>query len=130
MNTAKGTLKHNNWKEEAYFEARPQRATTVTTDVVFDGSFEGTAKTTWLMHYTDDKHAHYAGHVLFEGSADGQRGSFALYEVGAYKNGVADSHWQVLEGSGTGAFKGMKGKGGYRADQDNTVRYDLKYELP
>ncbi|RYG96852.1 MAG: DUF3224 family protein, partial [Alphaproteobacteria bacterium] len=49
--------------------------------------------------------------------------------VGTWKNGVADSRWEIVENSGTGELKGLSGTGQYAAEHDKTVHYELSYEL-
>jgi hypothetical protein len=59
----------------------------------------------------------------------GKKGTFVLYEVGAWENGVASSAWTIVKGSGTGALEGISGKGKYAAEHDKSVHYELEYEL-
>jgi hypothetical protein len=130
MQTAKGTIKHQNWNEKPYHEAPPQKSTMADIKCVFDGDLVAEAQTNFLMQYPDEKNAHYSGYLLVDGALDGKRGTFIIYEVGGWANGVASSRWEIVEGSGTGALKRIVGTGKYAAEHDKTVHYELSYELP
>lgn len=130
MTKATGTIKHNDWDEKPYHEAHGQKSTKATINCVFDGDLTGTARTDFLMQYPTDRTAHYCGYLLVEGALAGREGSFMVYEVGTWANGVASSTWQIVEDSGTGALKGIVGTGSYAAEHDKTVRYSLDYQLP
>jgi hypothetical protein len=129
MTKAKGTIKHNDWDEKPYHEANGQKSTKATINCVFDGDLTATARTDFLMQYPTDKSAHYCGYLLVEGELAGKAGTFMIYELGTWENGVASSHWQILDGSGTGALKGISGQGSYAAEHDKTVHYEIDYQL-
>ena len=95
----------------------------------FRGDLEAQAQTNFLMQYPDEANAHYAGYLLVDGKLDGKAGTFIIYEVGAWENGVASSRWEIVKGSGTGALKGISGTGKYAAEHDKTVHYEIEYEL-
>jgi hypothetical protein len=129
MKTAKGTLTHPKWDEKPYHEAAPQKSTTAIVDVVFDGDLVGKGNSRALMQYTDEATCHYSGYVIVDGKLDGKAGTFILYEVGVYADATAKSTWEIVKDSGTGALKGISGKGSYSAQHEGTVHYELKYEL-
>ena len=130
MATAKGTIKHDNWDEKTYYEARPLKGTVAHIDAVFDGDIKGEAKTVYSMSYgEDDKTAHYAGHLLFKGSVGGRQGTFVIFEQGSWGNDVASSDWTIVEGSGTGELKTISGTGRYAAQHDKSVHYSLDYDF-
>jgi hypothetical protein len=129
MPTAKGTIKHNNWDEKPYHEAPPQKSSMAVIDAVFEGDLEGRAVTRYLMQYPDEANCHYSGYLAVTGTLDGKSGGFILFELGTWTDGVARSDWQIVENSGTGALKGITGKGSYSAQHDKTVHYELSYQL-
>lgn len=130
MSKAKGTILHNNWDEKPYHEAPPQKSTKASIDVVFDGDLVANAKTDFLMQYPSDTLCHYSGYLLVDGSLAGKKGTFIIYEVGTWENGVATSRWEIVKGSGTGQLAGISGTGSYAAEHDKTVHYELEYTLP
>jgi hypothetical protein len=130
MTTARGTIRHDNWDENPFHELADQKATKADIACVFDGDLEATAKTAFLMHYPDDKSAHYTGYLWVDGTLAGKKGTFVLFETGGWADGVARSNWEIVPRSGTGDLKGISGTGSYAAEHDKTVRYTLDYELP
>ena len=129
MKTAKGTLLHNNWDEKPYHQAPPQKSTEARIDAVFSGDLEGSAKTRFLMQYPTDSTCHYAGYMLVDGVLDGKAGTFVIYEVGDWADGIASSRWEIVKTSGTGALTGIVGTGKYAAAHDKSVHYEISYEL-
>lgn len=129
MKTAKGTILHNNWDEKPYHEAAPQKSSEAKIDIVMHGDIEAAGPCRYLMQYPTADTCHYAGYLVLTGTLDGKSGSFIVYELGDWTNGVAASKWQIVEGSGTGALTGLKGTGHYAAEHDKTVHYELSYEL-
>ena len=129
MKTAKGVIHHNNWDEKPYHEASPQKSTMAIIDVVFEGDLDAKAVTRYLMQYPDDANCHYSGYLAVTGTLDGKAGGFIIFELGTWTDGVARSDWQIVANSGTGALKGITGKGSYSAQHDKTVHYELSYQL-
>jgi hypothetical protein len=129
MSIAKGTILHNNWDEKPYHEASPQKSTEAKIDCVLAGDIEAGAVTRYLLQYPSEANCHYCGYLLVEGSVGGRQGSFMIYEVGDWANGIATSKWQIVPGSGTGGLAGISGAGGYAAQHDKTVHYELDYAL-
>ena len=129
MNTAKGTILHNNWDEKPYHEAAPLKSTEAKIDIVMHGEIEATGPGRYLMQYPTAETCHYAGYLVMDGTLDGKSGQFIIYEVGDWTNGIAASKWQIVEGSGTGELRGITGQGSYSAQHDKTVHYELSYEI-
>jgi hypothetical protein len=129
MQTAKGTIQHNNWDEKPYHEAATQKSTTAIVDIVFDGDLTGTGLSRALMQYPDAETCHYAGYILVTGTLAGKSGGFILCELGTWADGVARSSWQIVDKSGTGELAGISGTGSYAATHDKTVHYELSYSL-
>ena len=129
MKTAKGTILHNNWDEKPYYEQSPLKATEAKIDCVLSGDLAATAVTRFLMQYPTAETCHYSGYLIVDGTLDGKKGRFILFELGDWTNGVAASKWQIVEGSGTDELQGLKGHGHYAAEHDKTVHYELTYEL-
>lgn len=130
MLTATGTIKHENWDEKPYHEAPPQKSTTADIKCLFAGDLVAEAQTRYLLQYPDEANAHYAGYLLVDGTLAGRQGTFMIYEVGSWGNGIAASNWEIVRNSGTGALKGITGTGSYAAEHDKTVHYQLSYDLP
>ena len=129
MQTAKGTIEHNNWKEDPYYEQPPLKSTEARIDCLLHGDIEATALTRYLLQYPTAETCHYSGYLVVDGKIGGRSGRFIIYEIGDWTKGLAASRWQILEGSGTDELRGLKGAGKYEAQHDKTVHYELSYEL-
>jgi hypothetical protein len=129
MKIAKGTILHNNWDEKPYHEAAPLKSTEAKIDIVMHGEIEAAGPGRYLMQYPTAETCHYSGYLVMAGTLGGKSGQFIIYEVGDWTNGIAASKWQIVEGSGTGELKGIRGQGSYSAQHDKTVHYELSYEL-
>ena len=129
MKTAKGTILHNNWVEEPYHEVEGLKSTEAKIDIVMHGDIEATGPSRSLMQYPTPETCHYAGYSVLTGTLEGKSGSFIIYEAGTWANGVASSRWEIVQNSGTGELKGLRGTGSYAAEHDKTVHYELNWEL-
>ncbi len=99
------------------------------------GDIECKASVEYLMFYklfdAKDPHkssAEYIGLMNLTGKINGKTGSFALEDHGTFTAGAAISKLSILEGSGTGELKGIKGTALYRADQKGSS-FELNYDL-
>jgi len=129
MKTAKGTILHNNWDEKPYHEADGLKSSEAKIDIVMHGDVETAGPGRYLMQYPTAETCHYSGYLVLAGTLEGKSGSFIIYEVGDWTNGVAASKWQIVEGSGKGELAGITGSGSYAAEHDKTVHYELNYTL-
>lgn len=129
MKTAKGTILHNNWDEKPYHEAAGLKSSEAKIAIVMHGDIEAAGPGRYLMQYPTADTCHYAGYLTLTGTLGGKSGTFIIYEVGDWTNGVAASKWQVVEGSGKDGLTGLKGHGSYAAEHDKSVHYELAFEL-
>jgi Protein of unknown function (DUF3224) len=128
--TANGTMEIASWDEQPYVElddGRKLTTTTVTQKLAGDLAGEGSA--TWLAAYRADGTADYVGYQRIVGTLDGAEGSIVLRITGGYDGEVARSDWEVVDGTGTGAFEQMRGTGVMEATRSGTPSYTLDYEL-
>ena len=91
-------------------------------DFKIEGDFEGKAHANWLMFYTnfnskqkEQTKASYVGIMNVDGTIDGKAGTFALEDDGKYEGGLASATLKIIEGSGTGKLKGIKGRGTFKS---------------
>jgi hypothetical protein len=66
--------------------------------------------------------------MRIEGTISGKSGSFALEDQGTFAAGVAKSSLRIIEGSGTGDFKRIKGSAKYEASHTG-ASFELDYSL-
>lgn len=108
----------NNWQENFVFEkkiAHARASYTMTGELV--GSVEVDYSIYYLHYNEEDIHAstsRFEGFAVFNGEMNGKKGSFAYYDCGSFINNQYQAAIEILEGTGTGDFKGIKGKGTYQ----------------
>jgi len=93
-----------------------------------DGDIAGDFVVAGTMFYsvydTVDAHnsvADYRSFMKFDGSINGQTGSFVLSDSGHYENFLPNSKLEIVAGSGTGDFSGAAGGGKYYAEGSEMI---------
>jgi hypothetical protein len=127
---ASGTFTIKGWDEQPYaeHEAAP-KLTSARVTSAYGGDLEGEGTSGLLMLYDRDD-ATYAGYERVVGSLGGRSGSFVLRLAGGFEAGAARTTWTVAEGTGTGELAGLRGEGGYVAEQGAAeVPYELRWSL-
>jgi Protein of unknown function (DUF3224) len=128
--TATGTFTIKAWDEQPYAEAEgAPKLTHARVTTAYTGELDGEGSHGLLMVY-DQADATYTGYERFTGSLGGRSGSFVLRLEGGFKDGAARTTWTVVEGTGTGDLAGLRGEGGYVANQgEPEVAYELRWRL-
>jgi len=133
---AKATYKVEKWSEETWQTISPEvKMTKASVEFKLEGEIVGKAVVEYLMYYpyfdAKDPHkssAEYIGLMHIDGKLNGKSGSFAVDDSGIFEVGTAYSTLRILEGSGTGELKGIKGNGKYRANQEGN-HFEVDYEF-
>ena len=73
--------------------------------------------------------AEYVGLMRFNGAVGGKSGSFVMQDTGSFEQGTASSALRIVEHSGTGELKGIKGKGTRRTRRGFGLRWSTLCEL-
>lgn len=127
---AEGTLEITNWDEQPFHEIDDTRKLTTTNATqVLHGDIEGEGVARWLSVYRADGTADYLGFQRIDGTIGEAAGSIVLRMTGGYDGTVANSEWEVVEGTGTGALEGLTGSGASEATPEGTPTYTLDYDL-
>jgi hypothetical protein len=127
---AEGTLEITSWDEQPFHRIDGDRKLTTTkVTQAIHGDIEGEGAADWLAVYRADGTAEYLGFQRIEGRVGDAEGSVVLRMTGGYDGTVARSEWQVVDGSGTGAFDGLRGSGVSEATSEGTPTYTLDYDL-
>ncbi len=128
---ANGTFKVTGWDENTYQELDgKEKLTKASMAFGYAGDLEGTGKSETVMFYREDGTAAYTGLEHFVGQIGDRSGSFVLRSDGAFDGGAATTTWQVVDGSGSGELRGLRGTGKSVAksgqmDGTFTLDYDL-----
>lgn len=134
---AKASYEVKKWDEETYQQLSPEmKMTRASVEYAMRGEIACLANVQYLMFYKKfdpaDRHnasAVYVGLMKMDGKVSGKSGSFALEDRGTYEGGLAKSSLKIIEGSGTGQLKGIKGTAAYHASKTG-FNFELDFSLP
>ena len=127
---AEGTLEIGSWDEQPLAEIDAERKlTTTNVTQTVRGDIEGEGSATWLAAYRADGTAEYLGFQRIDGRIGDAEGSMVLRMTGGYDGTIARSEWEVVDGTGTGALAGLRGRGVSEASSDGTPTYTFDYAL-
>lgn len=130
MADATGSFTVKSWDENTYSElGESSKLTKATITFALEGDLK--AEATWdaVMYYRPDGTAVFTGFQQMTGTLEGRDGSFVVRADGDYADGEARTHWQVVDGSGTGALAGLTGSGESAAKTGPSGTYTLDYRL-
>ena len=99
------------WDEAPFLEIDDARKMTrASIRYKYSGDWEGEATAESLMCYSADDAATYVGYEHFVGRIGERSGSFVVQIAGTYDGTEARSEGEVVPGSGTGDFAGIRGR--------------------
>ncbi|MEV0405499.1 DUF3224 domain-containing protein [Actinoallomurus sp. NPDC050550] len=126
---AEGTFTLDTWDaENPYDERDGVTFTRVHVDKTFSGGLVGTS-TAELITVVTENPAAYVGVERFQGALDGRTGGFVLQHNAGGEDGKPWLTWKIVETSGTGDLKGIKGEGQIIILEDGGHSYTLDYEV-
>jgi len=128
---ATGRFEGKTWDEKPYSELDgvPKLARASVTNT-FSGDIEGAGTLEYLLIYRADGSASFVGVERVAGRVGGRSGSFVLQHSGTFEGGAATTAWFVVSGSGTGDLRGLRGKGGFVAQEgQQRAPYTLDYDF-
>lgn len=92
-------------------------------DLVAEGGWEA------VMCYRQDGTAAFTGFQHTAGTLAGRTGSFVLRADGTYQGGEAKTLWEVVEGSGSGDLRSLRGTGTAISTGGSGGTFSFDYEL-
>jgi hypothetical protein len=95
----------------------------------FSGDIEGEGTLEYLMAIGEGGAASYVGLERVRGRLGKREGSFILQHTGTFESGTASVEWVVVPGSGTGALRGLRGRGGFTTGHSTTYGVTLDYDF-
>ena len=120
------------WDENPYLEIDDHRKLTqASIRLKYNGDWEGESTSETLMCYAADDATSYVGLEHFVGRIGERSGSFVIQSTGTYDGIQARSEGDVVPGSGTGDFAGIRGRHTSVSTHDDypnkpfTFEYDL-----
>lgn len=118
------------WDEQPYSEGEKlPKLTRASVNKTYTGDIDGEGQVEYLMMYRADGSASFVGHERITGSIAGRRGSFVLERTGVFEGGLAKESYTVVDGSGTGELKGLRGEGATSVGHGMEHPIVLAYEL-
>ena len=119
------------WDEKPYSEIDGgPKLSKVAVTKSYTGGMAGEGVLEYIMIYPTSDSAEMYGLERFTGSIDGKAGSFVLEHTGAFKDGVVQSTWKIVPGSGTGALKDLQGEidfsAGHAAEYPIILNHNLQ----
>ena len=127
---ASATFEIKAWDEKPYAEFEGGRKLTrASVNKVFHGGIEGESSLEYLMVYGQDGSASFVGMERVVGQVGDRSGSFVLQHSGTFANGIAESAWFVVPGSGTGKLAGLRGEGGSAIGHAQQYAFTLDYDF-
>ena len=98
---------------------------------LYAGDIEAEARFECLSFAGDAGVSNFVGLEHISGRIGDRKGGFILQHIGCVKSGRTESSLNVLRGSGTGDFIGIKGYGRttWNADSDNPSQVQLEYSF-
>jgi hypothetical protein len=128
--TAKSTFEVKSWDEKTASEVDGRlKITRASVAFAYSGDLKAESAMEYLMAYGDDESATVIGLERVTGQLDSKVGTFVLESHGGYAAGVAKGAVTVVEGSGTGALAGIRGRGTATSTKDGKTAFELEYEL-
>jgi hypothetical protein len=95
----------------------------------YRGDIEGEGSLEYLMIHREDGSANFVGLERVVGRVGGRTGSFVLQHTGSFEGGTAKATWFVVEGSGTGELRGLRGEGGFASAHAEHYPITFNYEF-
>lgn len=114
--TRTGALHTDAWTEATWDGAAADgvagpKQTVATVTSRWEGALEADSEQRWLMTYDTDGSARYVGMERLTGTLDGRAGGCVLTHRGSFSAEGLHSAFEVVEGSGTGDWSGIRGSG-------------------
>lgn len=124
--TLKAQFKISRWDESTYQELKgggKLSKASITQD--YTGEIEGSSTLEYLMTYSSASEARFVGFERIKATLNKKSGSFIIQHNGIFKDGVASSTFEIVEGCGTGDLENLAGSGSFKAGVDGVADIEL-----
>jgi hypothetical protein len=114
------------WEESPYETWDGGKLTRAHVTYGYQGELDGEGAVEYLMAYHGEQSATFVGVERFTGRLAGREGTCVMRHVGASRpDGTVLDERQVVEGTGTGAFAGVRGT--MRFESGHAEHYPLEF---
>jgi len=126
----KGEFQITIWDEDTILESHDApRQSLAKVQLAYSGDIEGTSAVNYLLVH-QDSNAVFVGYERIHCEINGQPGSVTLAHDGVFVAGVAESSFQIVPDSGTGACAGYAGEGSFKSRSGGVADYLLEVYEP
>lgn len=91
----------------------------------YEGGMAGQSDVEFLMSYQSPSTAQFVGFEYFIGVVEGRRGTISFKHDGLFKEGVASSTFESVNGSATGELSGCVISGKFVSDTSGKANYTI-----
>jgi hypothetical protein len=133
MTTARGTATFTSWVEDPPYDgdAGLPRLASATVAFEYQGDLVATSTGRYVLSYGPDGAGVGVGYEELTGSLGGAEGTMVLRHEDVFDERGVVTRWTIVEGSGTGAFAGYTGEGGFEAPHGSASwDWALDYRAP
>jgi hypothetical protein len=109
---ATGHINVTSFEGQPYDDAGAFSISEVWVTEQFAGGIVGVGAVRFIMVNEPEGAAHFTGMERFLGKVGERSGSFILQNSGTLKDGVLNSEWRIIPGSGAEGLEGIRGEGG------------------
>jgi hypothetical protein len=127
---ANGSMQYVSWDEQVYSQVEGGPKLTNSSIVhKLAGDIEGEGKLDYVMLYLDERNTTFLGYEQVTAKLGERSGTFVLRHEGKLEGGAAKVALEVVAGSGTGDFRGMRGSGIFEAKDATSSVFRLDYSF-
>lgn len=127
---ANGTMQYVSWDEQVYSQVEGGPKLTNSSIVhKLAGDIEGEGKLDYVMLYLDEHNTTFLGYEQVTAKLGKRSGTFVLRHEGKLEGGAAKVALEVVAGTGTGDFRGMRGSGIFEAKDATSSLFLLDYSF-
>ncbi|HEV2273252.1 MAG TPA: DUF3224 domain-containing protein [Acidobacteriaceae bacterium] len=109
---AAGHINVTSFEAQPYDDAGAFSISEVHVTEEFAGELVGVGSVRFIMVNEPEGAAHFTGMERFLGKVGERSGSFILQNSGSLQNGMLNSQWRIIPGSGAEGLEGIRGEGG------------------
>ena len=95
----------------------------------YNGDLTGEGVVEYLMAYDSHGMASFVGYETLDCVLNEKSGNLVFEHRGLFKDGIVNSVWSIVEGSGTGALSGISGMVKFSAGHQDEYQVILNYDL-
>ena len=122
----KNTFEMTAWDETNYLEISEEvRFSKASVTKKYNGQLVGLGQLEYIMNYVAKGRASFVGIEHFEGEVDGKKGRVSFEHKGTFVDGIVNSEFVTIQGSGAFALDGFNATGRFTSGHSMLVEFEL-----